>query len=234
VGSIRSITQRVSWADNLSSGSIQGLHPRFFELTSLLDHAISRLVLQVTPSDVTLDSIRVLMLYIQWMPCSLEQSEKTLQSYQRQPKSRYNDISAYSILGIAIRYATFLGLDRTAIAPFKGCASLILEDDVARFRVWRNLLTCDCNLMLSSGLPATLDPVPAAEVGRLICSLPAAQLPGDLRITALVELVVIVNRVAKSSGDHSGRHLDAYCLKKVNMDLDEWERYDIYTLLSKC
>ncbi|PVH83619.1 hypothetical protein DL98DRAFT_652429 [Cadophora sp. DSE1049] len=212
------------WESGDQSCFIQDLHPNFFELTSLLDHAISRLILQATPSDVTLDSIRVLMLYIQWMPCSLENSDKTLQRSQRQPKSRYNDISAYSILGVAIRYATFLGLDHTAIAPFKGPTASISEDDVARFRVWRNLLTCDCNLMLSSGLPATLDPVPAAEVGQLISSHPAAQLPGDLRITALVELVVIVNRVAKSSGDHSGRHLDAYCLKKVNMDLDEWER----------
>ena len=170
------------------------------------------------------------MLYIQWMPCSLEDSEKTLQGFRRQAKSRYNDISAYSILGVAIRYATFLGLDHTAISPFQGSVASITEEDIARFRVWRNLLTCDCNLMLSSGLPATLDPVPAAEVGQLISSLPAAQMPGDLRITALVELVVIVNRVAKSSGDHSGRHLDAYCLKKVNMDLDEWERYGISLL----
>lgn len=78
--------------------------------------------------------------------------------------------------------------------------------------------------MLSSGLPATLDPAPAAEVGQLIVSHHSAQLSGDLRITALVELVVIVDRVAESSGDHSGRNLDAFCLKKVNTDLDEWER----------
>lgn len=166
------------------------------------------------------------MLYVQWMPCSMEDSERYLSiaGSGPVPKTRYNDISAWSVLGLAIRYAVFLGLDQSAITPFQGAASSATEEDVARFRVWRNLLTCDCNLMLSSGLPASLDPVPAADSGETIVSHYAAQLPGDLRITALVELVVIVNRVAQSSGDHSGRRLDAFCLKKVNTDLDEWER----------
>src|SRR6187402_2629889 len=209
------------------TNSIQRLHPNYFELTALLDIAISRLILRPTPSDVTLDSIRVLLLYVQWMPCSQgsgESSNWKASDTSRLPKSRYNDISAWSILGLAIRYANFLSLGQAAVAPFQGSEASVSEEDFSCLRVWHNLLTNDCNLMLSSGLHVSLDPAPAASIGRSFSSHYAAQLPGDLRITALVELVAIVNHASKSSGDFSGRQLDAFCLKKVNADLDEWER----------
>lgn len=46
----------------------QGLHPHYPELIALLDKSISQLLLQPTASNVTLDHIRSLLLYIQWMP----------------------------------------------------------------------------------------------------------------------------------------------------------------------
>ena len=78
--------------------------------------------------------------------------------------------------------------------------------------------------MLTSGLPASLDPAPAAGVARAFGSHPAAQQPGDMRVTALVELVVIAHRAIRSSGDSSCRQLGAVSLRKANTELDEWEK----------
>lgn len=163
------------------------------------------------------------------MPCSRAVDENSdglrASNSSGRPKSRYNDISAWAVLGLAARYAVFLGLDRAAITPFQGPIDSITEDDVDRLRVWHNLITCDCNLMLTSGLPASLDPVPAASVARVFGSHPAAQQPGDLRVTALVELVVIAHRAIRSSGDSSCRRLDVVSLRKANTEYDDWERF---------
>lgn len=139
-------------------------------------------------------------------------------------RSRYNEISAWAVLGLAIRYATFLGLERTAIAPFKSRTQSVSDDDMTRFRIWLNLVTCDCNLMLSSGLPTSLDPAPAASVARRYSSHHNAQQPADLRATALVELGLISHGATRSYGGFSGRQLDSFSLKKANTEFDEWER----------
>ncbi|KAF4633767.1 hypothetical protein G7Y89_g4355 [Cudoniella acicularis] len=217
------------WSEN-------GLHPNFLGLTSLLDMAVSRLILRPTPSDVNLDSIRVLLLYAQWMPCAPENddlSPSRAATSRRQPKSRYNDISAWAVLGLAFRYAIFLGLDRSAIAPFQKPTKLISEEDFSRLRVWHNLLTCDCNLVLTSGLPGTLDPTPAAKIGEVFGSHLSAQQPADLRVSALVELAVIVHRATRNWGDFSGRKLDAFSLRKANTELEDWERSWIGRLQSQ-
>lgn len=190
-----------------------------------------------TPSDVTLDSIRVLLLYAQWMPCSKQGDSDDPPSTVRpqfQPKSRYNDISAWAVLGLAFRYATFLGLDRAAIVPFQGPTKEISLEDFSRLRVWYNLITCDCNLMLTSGLPASLDPTLAASVAQNFGSHRLAQQPGDLRYTALMELAVIVYRATRSGGDFSGRQLDVYSLRKANTELDDWARLVVSTHRFHC
>ncbi|KZF19673.1 hypothetical protein L228DRAFT_285614 [Xylona heveae TC161] len=207
---------------------MQAVHPRFSDLTALLDMAVSRLLLRPTPADVTLDSIRVLLLYAQWMPCSRDDEDngasKVPLDAHYQPKSRYNEISAWAVLGLAVRYALFLGLDRAAIAPFEGPIKSVSEEDICRLRVWYNLLTCDFNLMLTSGLPTSLDPAPSAKVAQRFSSHRAAQQPGDLRVSALVGLVAIVHRGMRICNDASGRQLDTLCLRKINVELDEWER----------
>lgn len=184
---------------------------------------MSRLMLQPVPSDVTLDSIRVLLLYAQWMPAS---REDRIASYadDQPPKSRYNDISAWAVLGLAFRYATFLGLERAAIFPFRDTSSAISEEDASRLRVLYNLITCDCNLMMTSGLPASIDPSAAASVAPIFGSHIASQQPGDLRYTALVELATILHRATRSGRDFSRRQLDEFSLRKANIELDDWER----------
>lgn len=135
-----------------------------------------------------------------------------------------NDISAWSVLGLAIRYSLFLGLDRSAVAPFSSLKSVIpSQEDFSRFRVWVNVLTCDCHLMLSAGLPASLDPEPVIKVGRTFAFHPSSQPVDDTRIAAISELVAIIRRAARSSGDPRARVLDVISLKRANADFDSWE-----------
>lgn len=139
-------------------------------------------------------------------------------------KSRYNDISAWAVLGLAMRYALVLGLEKAAVAPFQGPAISISEDDLCCMRVWQNLITCDFNLMLTSGLPASLDPRHAASVAKMFLSHQQSQQPGDLRVSGLVELVVIVHQAIRNGNDISGRQLDAASLRKLSADMEGWER----------
>lgn len=161
------------------------------------------------------------------MPCNWTSEDGQTSKFNAEsgsPKSRYNEVSAWAVLGLALRYALFLGLDRAAIAPFQGPAQKISEDDVCRLRVWYNLLTCDFNLMLTSGLPASLNPAPSAQVVAKFAASPYSQQPADLRVSGLVELVSIVHRAMRSCGDVSGRQLDPYCLGQLNNELEQWER----------
>ncbi|PWY84780.1 hypothetical protein BO70DRAFT_312962, partial [Aspergillus heteromorphus CBS 117.55] len=185
-------------------------------LTALLDQAVSRLLLRPTLSDVTLDSIRVLLLYAQWMPYTTDDNHP--------PKSRYNEISAWAVLGLAVRYALFLGLDQSALRPFaQSSTDSITAGEIARLRVWYNLLTCDFNLMLTSGLPPSLDPAASAQLARRFGAHRLAQQPADLRVAGLVELVALVHRAIRRCGDVSGRQLNSDGLRRLNLSLDEWE-----------
>lgn len=211
-----------------SDGSIVG-HPRSHDLTKLLDKAVSRLLLRPTPSDVTLDSICVLLLYAQWMPCSkgddeYENSERQSTHHEPKTKSRYNEISAWVVLGLAERYSVLLGLEQSATSLFKTPNKVPSAEDVKRLRVWYNLLTCNFNLMLTSGLPASIDPSPSVQVAWRFVSHELMQSPGDLRVRGLVELVGIVHIAMSSCGDISGRQLQPDCLERLNIDLDDWEK----------
>lgn len=198
-----------------SSTKHRGLHPSFLDLTAMLDSVISNMLLRPTPADVCLDSIRVLLLYAQWMPFRAEGTHL---------KSRYNDVSAWAVLGLAVRYAVFLGLERSVLAPLQN--EVLGDEDMSRFRVWINLVTCDCNLMLSSGLPASLDPRPTASVSRIIYARAGDAQPPDLRVTALIELAAIAYRALHCEP----RILDVALLKKANTEMDEWEAYWVQRL----
>ncbi|PWY83882.1 hypothetical protein BO94DRAFT_625431 [Aspergillus sclerotioniger CBS 115572] len=186
-------------------------------LTALLDHAVSRLLLRPTLSDVTLDSIRVLLLYAQWMPYTVDDDHA--------PKSRYNEISAWAVLGLAVRYALFIGLDQRALQPFaQSSTAAVSADEVARLRVWYNLLTCDFNLMLTSGLPASLDPTISGQLAPRFGVHRLAHQPADLRVSGLVELVAVVHRTMRCYGDVSGRQINVKGLQQLNAAFDEWEK----------
>lgn len=55
-----------------SRTNYQGLHGNYRAIVALLDSSLARLLLQPILSDVTLDHIRSLLLYIQWMPVEQE------------------------------------------------------------------------------------------------------------------------------------------------------------------
>ncbi|KAK3110968.1 hypothetical protein LTR53_014222 [Teratosphaeriaceae sp. CCFEE 6253] len=189
-------------------------HPKLAALTAMLDAAISRLLLRPTTADVHIDSVRVLLL-----------QTGHLAVQDRPYRSRYSDISAWSCLGLALRYANILRLDGAAVAPFRASQPRAHREDMSRMRVLQNLITCDWNLMLSSGFPMTSEPDLASEIGPLFAAQATAQSPGDLRVTALVELVVLSRNATRMSSDSSGRQLDMFYLRKLNTEMDIWERH---------
>lgn len=204
------------------------MHPKCSELAVLLDRAVSRLLLHPTPRDVHLDSVVVLLLYAQWMPYGRQayqdQNDYGLGRRPKHPSSRYNDISAWAVLGLAARYAALLNLGNEAIAPFKRPETAATHDEMSQLRIWYNLLTCDWNLMLSSALPATLDPTEGASIARSFGAQPSAQQPNDLRYAALVELVNISHSALETNREFSARRLNAVGLRKFNVACDDWER----------
>ncbi|KIW16284.1 hypothetical protein PV08_06335 [Exophiala spinifera] len=208
-------------------------HPKCSELAVLLDKAVSQLLLRPTPNDVHADSVVVLLLYAQWMPYGKQAFQDTNDaSRKRSVKrslSRYNDISAWAVLGLAARYAAILDLGRGAIAPFRRQQLAITHEDMSKLRIWFNLLTCDWNLMLSSSLPSTLDPTEGATIARTFGTHPIAQQPNDLRYAALVELVSISHSVLETNKEFSARRLNAAGLRKFNMACDDWESTDSFS-----
>ncbi|EED13760.1 C6 finger domain protein, putative [Talaromyces stipitatus ATCC 10500] len=197
-------------------GPFPSAGPQHREIVKILDVSLSRLLLKPGTSDVHLGHIQALLLYVQWMPVDVQNSGGRL-------RTRYNDVSAWSMLGLAIRYALFLGLQDSpsAFLPEKQSSATI--EDLARLRVWINLLTNDANLMLSSGLPASLNPEPVAQVCQTFASHRDAFQPEDMRVAALCELVVILKHAARSSGSPNVRALDAFSLRRANLEFDAWE-----------
>lgn len=187
---------------------------------SLLDRYISRLVLRPRPCDINLDSVQALLLYAQWMPFD-ENHGEAASRIPSTPKSRYNDVSAWAVLGLAARYAKLLRINQQLATTGR---NNYYEDDFARYRTYYNLISCDFNLMLSSGLPVSIDPTSTRQGMHEIVESGRSQLPGDLRIVALIELVAVTYQTLVKCGDFSGRNLDPRSLRSLNADLDHWER----------
>lgn len=171
------------------------------------------------------------MLYLQWMPSALKNiagpdGPDHGDIRQTRIKTRYNDMSAWAVFGLALRYASFLNVERLALNPFRDIAHKpVSKEDVDRLRTWLNLLTYDCNLTLTSGLPVSVDPTSAAQILRDFYRHRTAQDPGDLRYAALVELACIVQRV-KGPTALSTRPPNVSSLKKANVEMEDWERYE--------
>lgn len=132
-------------------------------------------------------------------------------------------MSAWAVFGLALRYASFLNLERLALAPFGRLSKVISKEDADKLRTWLNLVTYDCNLTLTSGLPASVDPTPATKIVREFCLHRSAQDPGDIRYAALIELACIVQRVKGQDATSSG-HPSVPILKKANVEMEDWER----------
>ncbi|KAI4735798.1 hypothetical protein E4T50_13697 [Aureobasidium sp. EXF-12298] len=218
---ICSISTR-SWRDDYEQQPEQpcSAHPRVVDLMSLFDQCISRLLLRPLPPDINLDSVQALLLYAQWMPFDEKNREDTYRMPST-PRSRYNDVSAWAVLGLAACYAKLLRINQQLVITGQ---NTYYEDDFARYRTYYNLISCDFNLMLSSGLPVSIDPTSTRRGIHELVESNRAQSPGDLRIVALIELVDMTYQTLAKCGDFSGRNLDPRSLRSLNADLDQWER----------
>lgn len=201
-------------------------HLRVIDLISLFDQCISRLLLRPLPSDINLDSVQALLLYAQWMPFDQKHHEE-VSRMPSTPKSRYNDVSAWAVLGLAARYAKLLRINQQLATTGQ---NNYYEDEYARYRTYYNLISCDFNLMLSSGLPVSIDPTSTRQGIHELVESDRSQLPGDLRIVALIELVSVTYQTLARCGDFSGRNLDPRSLRSLNADLDQWEKLWIIKL----
>ncbi|KAL1738189.1 hypothetical protein HDZ31DRAFT_6473, partial [Schizophyllum fasciatum] len=197
------------------SSSQSWLHPRYPQIITQLDQCIMSLLLRPTAADMCLETVQALLLYAQWMPLEVPAAGAA-----SLPRSRFNDVSAWSMIGHASRQALFIGLERCVYA-FNGTQE-VTEEDMRRMRVWVNLLSTDHHLVMTARLPMTLDPFPATRVARVFGGNPLAE-PTDLRYAGLCELIAIVNRAARRSGDAALSALDSVSLQKANNDLDEWD-----------
>ncbi|KAK7469970.1 hypothetical protein VKT23_001407 [Stygiomarasmius scandens] len=199
--------------------SITWLHPRYTDLVTILDQNLTRLV-QPSPADVTLETVQALLLYVQWMPLDVLESSSSPGSDLYKSRSHYTNSNLWSVLGLAIRQAIFIGLDKSvdAFNPL----SEAKDEDIKRLRVWINLLYMDQHLALTTKLPMTLDPVPTARIARAFASHSNAQ-STDLQLAGLCELVAIGHRAAGSCRNAPYTVLDDVSLQKVNAELNEWQ-----------
>ncbi|WWD19405.1 hypothetical protein CI109_103865 [Kwoniella shandongensis] len=114
------------------------LHPRYPRLVALLDQEMSRLTLRPRPADICLETVQAWMIYSHWMPIDTSSSINGT-SY----RSRFTESSVWQCLGLAIRWVTLLGLDKTAHLPFIEVSNTPSGQDVRNYRTMLYLTESD-------------------------------------------------------------------------------------------
>jgi hypothetical protein len=114
------------------------LHPRYTRLVALLDSEMSRLTLRPRPADIRLETIQAWMIYSHWMPIDVI-TTPTGQSH----RSRFSESSVWQCLGLAIRWATLLGLDQTAHLPLLDENKTPTNDEIRSYRTMLYLTESD-------------------------------------------------------------------------------------------
>ena len=110
------------------------LHPRYPRLVALLDQEMARLTLRSRPADICLETVQAWMIYSHWMPIDTSPT-----GY----RSRFSESSIWQCLGLAIRWALLLGLDKTAHLPFVSQTEQPTAQDVYNFRAMLYLTESD-------------------------------------------------------------------------------------------
>ncbi|RSH95502.1 hypothetical protein EHS25_000594 [Saitozyma podzolica] len=139
-----------------SSRSSCWLHPRYHELVRLLDMEVMRITLRPSPDDLKLETVQGLLLCAHWMPLDVSTDKK-------QYRFRFSEGGAWQCLGLAIRWATFLALERSCHLSFHRLES-VTKDDARRYRTMLYLTESDHYLALSARRPTNLDPGPLHSV----------------------------------------------------------------------
>lgn len=99
----------------------------------------------------------------------------------------------------------------------------VTPDDMKHMRVWINLLSADAILSLSANLSPTMDPTIATRAVRDYESHDRS-LPLDKRMAGLYEVVLITHKLSNNGLDLPLAQIGTGALKRVNLELDEWER----------
>ncbi|KAL4874307.1 hypothetical protein BJY04DRAFT_226175 [Aspergillus karnatakaensis] len=132
------------------------LHPRYTELVRLLDAEVMRVTLRPSHNDQKLETIQALMLCAHWMPFDPATGPERF-------RSRFSEGGAWQCLGLAIRWATSLALERSCHTSFLR-PEMATRDDVRRYRTMLYLVESDHYLALSARRPSYLDPKPLHDV----------------------------------------------------------------------
>lgn len=122
------------------------LHPKYADIVDIVDQSLTTLLLRPSSSSSCVESIQATLLYTQWMPLEIHPPDPSSSQVQFASKSRFNDVSAWTSIGIAIRQAVLIRLDKVCIdAPLKyhGGVLNLDDEDAMKMRVWMNLLSLD-------------------------------------------------------------------------------------------
>lgn len=115
-----------------------------------------RVTLRPGPDDQKLETVQALMLCAHWMPFDISADRK-------RSRSRFSEEGAWQCLGLAIRWATSLALERSCHVAFKNRETLT-RADVGCFRTMLYLAESDHYLALSARRPSVLKPGQLYEV----------------------------------------------------------------------
>ncbi|KAL3467845.1 hypothetical protein BJX64DRAFT_273822 [Aspergillus heterothallicus] len=132
------------------------LHPRYTEIVHLLDAEVMRVTLRPRHDDQKLETVQALMLCAHWMPLDPTNDHERY-------RSRFSEGGAWQCLGLAIRWATALALERSCHVNFLN-PETVTREDVRRFRTMLYLVESDHYLALSARRPSYLNPKPLHSV----------------------------------------------------------------------
>lgn len=111
------------------------LHPRYADIVRLLDAELMRVTLRPRPDDQKLETVQALLLCAHWMPFDVSDTGKRF-------RSRFSEMGAWQCLGLAIRWATSLALERSCYLSFQQ-PQTATRLDVRRFRTMLYLVESD-------------------------------------------------------------------------------------------
>ncbi|KAH3661432.1 hypothetical protein OGAPHI_006839 [Ogataea philodendri] len=157
--------------------------PRIYDMAALLDFSLGQVVHGARTGDITLELLESLQIYAHWMPLRNGAAAR-----------RYNEVSVWNVIGLAIRWAKFMDLEGKLAAAFGTNGnewnykkSVSRTEDLRILRIMLNLLSLDYQTMLSTRLRATIDPNPLLPLARRLCASKDCQ-PDDHRLLGLCEL----------------------------------------------
>ncbi|KAJ5223048.1 uncharacterized protein N7469_009288 [Penicillium citrinum] len=138
-----------------------------------------RVTLRPRPDDQRLETVQALLLCAHWMPLDTSETGKRY-------SSRFSETGAWQCLGLAIRWATSLALERSCHLSFQQ-PQATTRLDARRFRTMLYLVESDHYLALSARRPSYLNPAPLKEALEVFLRGDYVQAT-DIRLAALFKV----------------------------------------------